>query len=119
MLQRSLVGPAALTVLLALRALADPTGDSPSGGAAVTTTNPPTTTTAPARFPTCPEAGAPCGSCGPAGQCLEHVDPAPPRRVCVDGGFCVQVQCGADAQCPRGQVCAALGGLSACCVPCP
>lgn len=83
-----------------------------------TTTSIATSSTTAAGFPTCAVPGGACGSCGPAGQCLEHVDPRPPPRVCVNGGFCVQVECGADAQCPSGQVCATLGGLSACCAPC-
>jgi hypothetical protein len=83
-----------------------------------TTTTAATSSTTAAGFPACSVAGGACGSCGPAGQCLEHVDSRPPARVCVDGGFCVQVECGADAQCPPGQVCATLGGLSACCAPC-
>jgi len=77
-----------------------------------------TSTTVPQRA-ACPTLGAACGSCGPAGQCLEHLDSAPPRRVCVNGGFCVQLECATDAQCTPGQVCATLGGLSACCPPCP
>ena len=119
--QRSLAAVVLLTLLVAVSAIAGPQGESSSDGTSVTTTNSfATTTSAPsAHGPACPEAGAPCGSCGPVGQCLEHVDSAPPRRVCVNGGFCVQLECFADDQCPRGQVCATLGGLSACRVPCP
>jgi hypothetical protein len=83
-----------------------------------TTTSTATSSTTAAGFPACAVPGSACGSCGPVGQCLEHVDSSPPARVCVDGGFCVQVDCSADAQCPAGQVCATLGGLSACCAPC-
>src|SRR5262245_44596537 len=91
----------------------------PAAGAPTTTTSGATASTTLPRPPACSDAGAPCGSCGPAGQCLEHVDPAPPKRVCVNGGFCVQVDCGGDVQCPSGQVCATLAGLSACCATCP
>src|SRR5262245_4864905 len=76
-------------------------------------------TSTPTPQPGCSLLGAPCGHCGPVGQCLEHVDARPPSRVCVDGGFCVQVGCSADAQCDPGQVCATLGDIAACCVPCP
>src|SRR5262249_15505830 len=69
--------------------------------------------------PGCSLLGAPCGHCGPVGQCLEHVDARRPSRVCVDGGFCVQVGCSADGQCDPGHVCATLGDIAACCVPCP
>jgi hypothetical protein len=76
------------------------------------------TTTLP-RPPRCSGAGTPCGSCGPAGQCLDHVDQGPPAHVCVNGGYCVQSGCNADADCPPQQVCATLATVNACCVPCP
>jgi hypothetical protein len=82
------------------------------------TTSATSTTTKP-RPPGCSELGAPCGNCGPVGQCLEHLDARPPSRVCVNGGFCVQVGCSADAQCDPQQVCATLGNVPACCPPCP
>jgi len=94
--------------------------------AATGQTGPPTTTTTSApstttlhRPPSCSALGEPCGHCGPVGQCLEHVDARPPARVCVDGGFCVEVGCSADAQCDPQQVCATLGDYTACCAPCP
>jgi hypothetical protein len=37
----------------------------------------------------------------------------------VNGGFCVQVGCGADADCSPRQVCATLGDINACCATCP
>jgi hypothetical protein len=86
---------------------------------ATTTTSSATSTTTLPRPPRCSGAGTPCGSCGPAGQCLDHVDQAPPAHVCVNGGYCVQVGCDADADCPPQQVCATLGTVNACCVPCP
>src|SRR5262249_6241467 len=88
-------------------------------GPSTTTTTSATSTTTLQRVPGCSTLGALSGHCGPVGQCLEHVDARPPSRVCVDGGFCVQVGCSADAQCDPGQVCATLGDMTACCVPCP
>jgi hypothetical protein len=77
-------------------------------------------TTAPARTAAaCTTLGERCGSCGPVGQCLEHLDAHKPSRVCVNGGQCVQTGCGSDADCPPEQVCAGLGGVPACCAPCP
>ena len=94
-----------------------PIGAIGQPGPSTTTTTRATSTTT--LQPGCSLLGAPCGHCGPVGQCLEHVDARPPSRVCVDGGFCVQVGCSADAQCDPQQVCATLGGMAACCVPCP
>jgi hypothetical protein len=84
-----------------------------------TTTNSATSTTTRPHPPRCSRPGTPCGTCGPAGQCLDHVDQAPPAHVCVNGGFCVQVGCGADADCPPHQVCATLATVNACCATCP
>jgi hypothetical protein len=84
-----------------------------------TTSTRATSTTTLKRAPGCSALGAPCGHCGPVGQCLEHVDARPPARVCVDGGFCVEVGCSTDAQCDPQQICATLGDFPACCVPCP
>jgi len=89
-----------------------------TGPPTTTTTSAPSTTTL-HRPPSCSALGEPCGHCGPVGQCLEHVDARPPARVCVDGGFCVEVGCSADAQCDPQQVCATLGDHTACCAPCP
>jgi len=94
------------------------------GGAAVTgaqqvPASGTTSTTTPRRSAVCATLGDPCGSCGPVGQCLEHLGARPPARVCVNGGQCVQTGCGADADCAAGQVCAGLGGVPACCAPCP
>src|SRR5262249_22816737 len=90
-----------------------------AAGASTTTTSSATSSTTIPRPPRCSGLGAPCGSCGPAGQCLEHVDQAPPAHVCVNGGYCVQVGCGADADCPPQQVCATLATVNACCATCP
>jgi hypothetical protein len=88
-------------------------------GPPTTTTTSATSTTTLHRAPGCSALGELCGHCGPVGQCLEHVDARPPARVCVDGGYCVEVRCSADAQCDPQQVCATLGDFTACCVPCP
>jgi len=84
-----------------------------------TTTTSSTSSTTLHRAPGCSSPGDFCGNCGPAGQCLEHVDAAPPARVCVNGGFCVELGCSSDAQCGGQQVCATLGEMTACCPPCP
>jgi hypothetical protein len=86
--------------------------------ASTTTTTGATSSTTLPHPPRCSALGARCGTCGPAGQCLKHVDQGPPSRVCVNGGFCVQVGCGADAACSPRQVCATLGDINACCTTC-
>ena len=45
-----------------------------AAGASTTTTSSATSSTTIPRPPRCSGLGAPCGTCGPAGQCLEHVD---------------------------------------------
>lgn len=85
----------------------------------VTTTTTTSTTSSTTPLPACSVPGASCGTCGPAGTCLAHVDPNPPPNVCVNGGACVEGACSGDAGCPAGQVCGTAMGLTACCVPCP
>src|SRR5262249_61869921 len=90
--------PAVVTLLVGLLC----TG---TAGASTTTTSSATSSTTIPRPPRCSGLGAPCGSCGPAGQCLEHVDQSPPAHVCVNGGDCVQGGWDADADCPPQQGC--------------
>jgi hypothetical protein len=107
---------AARVVAIALLAVLCAPGAAP---ASTTTTTGATTSTTHPHPPRCSTLGATCGTCGPAGQCLQHVDQGPPSRVCVNGGFCVQLGCGADADCSPRQVCATLGDINACCATCP
>jgi hypothetical protein len=106
-------------VVVVLAVLWMPAAAAGQAGPSATTTTSATSTTTLHRAPGCSSLGDSCGNCGPAGQCLEHVDAAPPSRVCVNGGFCVQLDCSSDAQCGGQQVCATLSDMSACCAPCP